>query len=303
MYQLFYLWGRSQIRKKSNQYGCGKSSTSSRCIDPDASKERGFGLVAYHVKGDPRDTAAIKAGTIQPICFLSKVLSSAEKNYWPTELELACLVWGIRRLSPIVRSAQAGVIVFTDHSAIVGIGRASTLTSTNVERSNPRIIRAAQYLSMFDLDIRHWPGRLHILADALSRLPANNQPNSQDLSTDVLEDVFEYSALSYSLTVVDLEEAFKERIKQGIVHDKRLSALLFHTKRSFMGTPKTDASKNGRCGCECGKSSTPLWYSPLQLEEVFDGKVKTLTSYWCYVGMGVRGSNVLLFSTFTQIFT
>ena len=58
-------------------------------IDLDRSG-RGFGVVAYHVAGEnPED---IKKEDIQLILFLSKLLSSAENHYWPTELEVACLV-------------------------------------------------------------------------------------------------------------------------------------------------------------------------------------------------------------------
>jgi hypothetical protein len=35
---------------------------------------------------------------IQPIMFLSRLLTPAEKNYWPTELETAGLIWVIKKV-------------------------------------------------------------------------------------------------------------------------------------------------------------------------------------------------------------
>jgi hypothetical protein len=48
----------------------------------DASKEYGFGACIYHVID----------GKVKPILFLSRLLTTAEKLYWPTELEVAGLV-------------------------------------------------------------------------------------------------------------------------------------------------------------------------------------------------------------------
>lgn len=68
-------------------------------IDVDASKERGFGAVAYHIKdGNSKSTPH----SVMPIIFLSKCLTPAQSRYWPTELEVAGLVWVIRRLHHMI---------------------------------------------------------------------------------------------------------------------------------------------------------------------------------------------------------
>lgn len=58
-------------------------------VDLDAS-QLGIGAMVYHVKDD--STAKPQKSQIQPILFLSQVINEAEKNYWPTELEVAGLV-------------------------------------------------------------------------------------------------------------------------------------------------------------------------------------------------------------------
>ena len=42
-------------------------------------------------------------------------------------------------------------------------------------RINVRLIIASQFLSQFRLDIRHNPGKEHIIPDALSRLASANR--------------------------------------------------------------------------------------------------------------------------------
>jgi hypothetical protein len=53
--------------------------------------------------------------------FLRKMLSVAERNYWPTELEVACLVWTIRRIRHLVDASEHPTVVVTDHAATLRI--------------------------------------------------------------------------------------------------------------------------------------------------------------------------------------
>ena len=52
--------------------------------------------MVYHVKEGydfgPGSTKAIPRTSVQPILFLSKLFNQAEKNYWPTELEIAGII-------------------------------------------------------------------------------------------------------------------------------------------------------------------------------------------------------------------
>lgn len=74
-------------------------------IDIDASHEFGFGVILFHDKSDTvslrsKDSKPTLAkwpstSNVQPIMFLSRLLTQAEKNYWPTELETAGLVWTV----------------------------------------------------------------------------------------------------------------------------------------------------------------------------------------------------------------
>ena len=57
-----------------------------------------------------------------------------------------------------LESAVKPTIVYTDHSATVGIVKQSSLNTTDVGKLNLRLIRASEYLQRFRLDVRHRPG-------------------------------------------------------------------------------------------------------------------------------------------------
>lgn len=69
-------------------------------MNVDASKKYGFESIVYHVERDPEISTVLSDGKvmefsrtrIQSVLFLSKLLSTAKQNYWPTELEVAGLV-------------------------------------------------------------------------------------------------------------------------------------------------------------------------------------------------------------------
>ena len=181
-------------------------------IDLDASKEFGFSVIIFHVKENVTDE--IPAGKwptrsqIQPIMFLSRLLTDAEKNYWPTELEIAGFVWVIKKLRHIVESSKYPVIIQTDHSAILDIIRQSSITTTiSIMRMNVRLVRASQFLRQFQLDVRHKPGKEHIIPDVLSRLASTNSYN-------LASDHSELDCL-FTASYVRMKEEFYDRILKG----------------------------------------------------------------------------------------
>jgi hypothetical protein len=97
-------------------------------IRMDASKERGYGAMITQIPAWSFDEEK-KAATVldptaenydikmeKPVCYLSKRLNKHEMNYWPTELEVAGLVWTIRKIRHLVDDSDK-VFVFTDHQA------------------------------------------------------------------------------------------------------------------------------------------------------------------------------------------
>lgn len=159
--------------------------------DVDSSVAYGHGAIIYQVEGDPDISTIMKDGKaglfprskIQPILFLSKLLSSAESRYWPTELEVAGLVWLMKKARHLLEAGtrEKTTTIFTDHSAATFIARQTSLTSSSVEKLNLRLIRASQYLSQFNLRVIYRPGKIHLVPDALSRLLGSMEESHKHL--------------------------------------------------------------------------------------------------------------------------
>lgn len=192
-------------------------------IEVDASKQRGFGGFLYHAdlpdnwpldKPPPRTAA-------QPILFLSKVLSNPEAKLWPTELETAAVVWVLHQSFKIVQSNTAPVVMFVDHSAVAQLAKQTTMHSESTDRSNIKLARAAEYIQRFDIQIYHRPGRQHIVADALSRLPsrATNSPPNDDLLFTLFSHT--YPAAAYTTTLVAMSPEFRDALISGYRTDPR----------------------------------------------------------------------------------
>lgn len=151
-------------------------------VDLDASKESGFGAHIYHSKEPGQDkllTEAPKQKSQQPILFLSRLLTEAESRYWPTELEVAGLVWVVKKIRYTIEATLLPTtIIYTNHSATVSIVKQTSLNTVSTEKSNLRLIRASEYLQRFRLDVRYKPGKTNTVPDALSRLASREcRPN------------------------------------------------------------------------------------------------------------------------------
>ena len=123
-------------------------------IDLDASKEFGFGAHVYHCTDDlPSKTNPVeppkqppKQKSQQSILFLSRLLTDAETRYWPTELEIAGIVWVVKKVRHMIEASTQSTVIYTDHSAAISIVRQTSLNTTSTEKLNLRLIRASEYL-------------------------------------------------------------------------------------------------------------------------------------------------------------
>ncbi len=96
---------------------------------------------------------------------------SAERNYNITELEVAGLIWIVRRTHYMIEAFQISrVIILTNHALLVGVIAKEQFRSSNVNRLNYRLIRISQYLSQFELELRYKLDKKYILSNAIFRL-------------------------------------------------------------------------------------------------------------------------------------
>lgn len=146
-------------------------------IDIDASKQYGFGVMAFHAdlswleKANDNYAIPPPRTLVKPILFLSRMLTPAEEKFWPTELELACMVWSLRKMKHLVEASKLTVL-YTDHAANVSIAKQST-QSTAMGGATLRLTLGAIFIQSFkNLRVHHIPGKDNLVPDALSRLPS-----------------------------------------------------------------------------------------------------------------------------------
>ena len=238
-------------------------------VDIDASKVWGFAAMVYHTKND---TATPARTEVQAIMFLSKSINTAEKNYWPTELEVAAIVWVVRKIRHLIEASEVPpVVLYTDHSAAVQISRQTTLSTSSTDKLNLRLVRASQYLSGFNLSIRHKAGKANVVPDALSRLQADTSPRDvlPDEKQDVLESLYgnpviitvaeaevwePEPTLVYHTTLVEMSDDFKKRLIDAYGKDDQWKRILETIKR------KEDAIKERQGNQELVNQELPAGF-------------------------------------------
>jgi hypothetical protein len=192
-------------------------------IDMDSSKERGHGAMIYHLKDTyyHKDMSKPPSKTaVLPILFLSRTLTPAEQNYWPTELEVSGLVWVIKKVRHLIESSPLDkpTVIYTDHSSSADLAKQTTLKTTSAEKLNLRLIRASQYMQQFRLRVIHRPGKTNSIADALSRLPTKTA-SAENNPTDL-------DALLYHVSLVEMSPEFQVKLQEGYKVDRKLARIL-----------------------------------------------------------------------------
>lgn len=99
---------------------------------------------------------------LHPVCFASKRLNQAERNYSTIEKECLALVWGIRRFH--IYLYGKAFKVQTDHQPLQYLKKAKL--------NNSRIMRWALALQEYDFHVEYIKGRENVGADFMSRVPA-----------------------------------------------------------------------------------------------------------------------------------
>ena len=90
-------------------------------------------------------------------------------------------------------------------------------------RLNLRLVRASQFLQQFKLDVRHKPGKEHIVPDALSQLASVNR--HLDPQRSELDALF-----TYNTTLVEMHLALVSRILAGYKADPWWARLQLQTQ-------------------------------------------------------------------------
>lgn len=116
---------------------------------------------------------------LHPIAFGSRELRGPERNYWPTKLEMAGVIWTARKLKPYLEMTKVEFV--TDHQANEAVAKMKDLSTTSPAKQNLRLQSWAIYLSQFwdNLEVTWHKGAEMECPDALSRLRQQVQLHSQ----------------------------------------------------------------------------------------------------------------------------
>ena len=110
-------------------------------------------------------------GNMHPIAFMSKAMNAAERNYQIYDKELLAVISALKQWRQYLEGARHKVTILSDHQNLQYFGGAQTLTR--------RQARWGLFLTRFDYEIKHRPGRLGGKPDKLSRRP-DHKPDIPD---------------------------------------------------------------------------------------------------------------------------
>lgn len=124
-------------------------------LDTDASGVGIGAVVSQEVEGDDK-----------PIAYFSRSLSAAERNYTVTEQEMLAIIAALKRFRPYLLGAKVRII--TDHQPLKYV-------LTKAGEVQGRVTRWLDHLGEHDCTIEYRKGKDHVVPDALSRAPVDDE--------------------------------------------------------------------------------------------------------------------------------
>ena len=98
---------------------------------------------------------------LQPIAFLSRKLTPAERNYYTYDKEALAIVYAFKQWRCYLEGSVGKVIVSTDHNPLVHLLKQPHL--------NQRQARWVEALQAYNFELKHIPGEKNVVADPMTR--------------------------------------------------------------------------------------------------------------------------------------
>jgi len=161
-----------------------------------------------------RAIAAIITQNGHPITYLSKKLSTAQKNWSNIEREAYAIFWTITKMRRMLLGRQ--FCVKTDHRPLQFIFSNNKGVST---RTSARIARWALQLMPYDFTIEHKPGTSLQHVDMLSRF-SNNEEADTIFETSAADIPFNENSISVQIKELSERDDVYNRILSNIRNNK-----------------------------------------------------------------------------------
>ena len=136
------------------------------------------------------------------VAYASRILTKTERRYCVTRKELLALVYFVNYFRHYLYGKKFRVR--TDHSSLRWL--------MNFKNPEGQVARWIEFLSSFDIEIEHRPGRAHGNADGVSRIPCRQCGKYDDEPTDTSHTLNQFQDTSNTVDVVcnDLRKAQME---------------------------------------------------------------------------------------------
>jgi transposase InsO family protein len=148
-------------------------------------------------------------GVWHPIAFLSKSLSSTERNYQIYDRELLAIMTALAEWRHLLMGARHPFEVWTDHQNLEYFRKPQKL--------NRRQARWVTELANYSFTLHHRPGRTHLKADILSRRAGHEKGENDNENITLLQSEH-FRRLEFSLN----DSPFIDRIRQRSANQDRV---------------------------------------------------------------------------------
>ena len=177
----------------------------------DASRLKGLGYALIQRDEKKKQISLIQCG--------SRSLSPTESRYSTTELECLAVYYAINDSSFYLQGCEFEVV--TDHKPLLG-----TFVKPLSDVENARLLRFREKLAHYSFTVTYVPGKLHLIADALSRAPVFEPAEDCDIiANQVIVNRIASDPLLQSLyDAAQSDKVYKEIVKM-IENDVSLADL------------------------------------------------------------------------------
>lgn len=138
-------------------------------------------------------------GNRRPVMYASRSLTETEKNYAAIEKEALGTVWACERFDQFVRGMA--FTIETDHKPLVPL-----MMSKELDQVPSRILRMRLRIMRYAPRFQYVQGKLHCLADALSRAPVESPSTKDHMLIEAVEE-YAQSVIPSNVAVDRLKEA------------------------------------------------------------------------------------------------